>query len=142
MCMPLLVMGCIWARSENGSSSCCIVNDLRGESFSCQEREPATNYIFLQTVPVRSSLSAEYAIFLSRPGLQNAAKGSKPGGMYVSFFSCRMTTLIGHDPFVSVPLHAERKKESTLGVSLVSQRQRSGGESGASLYDYEYDLNR
>ncbi|KAF5833333.1 hypothetical protein DUNSADRAFT_10413 [Dunaliella salina] len=47
-------------------------------------------------------------------------------------------------------LDTERKKESTMGVTMVSQQQRAGlhgsdnngsNKSGATLYDYEYDLN-
>ncbi|KAG2453834.1 hypothetical protein HYH02_002041 [Chlamydomonas schloesseri] len=37
-------------------------------------------------------------------------------------------------------LEAERKKESTLGVSLVSSSERQGA-GGAKLYEYEYELD-
>eukprot|EP00877_Chromochloris_zofingiensis_P011497 jgi/Chrzof1/6600/Cz19g02070.t1_PPD2[v5.2] len=37
-------------------------------------------------------------------------------------------------------LEAEKKKESTLGVQLLSQSSRTGA-AGATLYDYEYELD-
>ena len=40
------------------------------------------------------------------------------------------------------PLHAEREKESTMGVEMVAQRSRgAAGGSGATLYDFEYELD-
>ena len=66
----------------------------------------------------------------------------------VSKLMCVPVVLLWTRPLCTfLYLHAERKKESTLGVSMVSQQQRSqsGNEftgSGATLYDYEYDLSR
>ncbi|GFH25487.1 PsbP domain-containing protein, partial [Haematococcus lacustris] len=48
----------------------------------------------------------------------------------------------GLDSVGSALLEAERKKESTLGVSLLTSIERlSPGSSGARLYEYEYELD-
>jgi hypothetical protein len=110
----------------------CIL--LFGERCARAERP-----LFLLPLMLSLAPRVAFCLFCGRQAGEGGAPWMLPSSPYQQHAASCDASLCACSPF---PLHAERDKESTMGVEMVSQSSRkAAGGSGATLYDFEYELD-